>query len=346
MGLFDFIRKHFYQGRKGTGLELDDPALLEPLPRHELFAGGAVSKDWRPYCPPFRYQGSSYWCTGFAGTAIGSIFDKIERGGTTAFSPLELFYRAGGQVFGNYLLTTAQAMKEGYVLEKDLSTPIPTRWGTDVWKYWANRATATKEARDFGRQFRLKDHAVVKTDSASLRQALASSPLSVAIGIGRGYWDDPAPRQAAYSAYHNVVLVHMEEDGTYWVFDSLTATQGFTGFHKLASDYEILTALSFIDLPNDWKELQEQEVKMKYPDALSHYGKPRVLAEEQRKAQIFSMILKSHPTLQSIAGRYWTSLINALTYGDYGYQDILNHLTSIRRTGKKIFDLNKLRSDQ
>lgn len=343
--LSQFIKK------PNTGLLLESPAQLEKLPHHEIFAGGGEVINWHNQMPPFRYQGPSYWCTAYAGTSIGSAFEKKENGNVVLFSPIELFYRSNGSVTGNYLVNVANAMKDGFVLEKDMPTVIPDSWGVDVWKKYRDGSRATDEMRSNGKPYRTKDFAVVNTDWKSLRRALSQSPLMVAIGIGKSYWADIVPKQSQYVAYHAVVITDMVEDTNgnplyIEIFDSLTQRSDFNGFHKLAADYEIMTALSFIDLPNDWKEKQKEAINAVSADALNHYGNKRNILAEQMAAAQFSGVIKHHPSLSALAGKQWTVLVNALVYGRYSMTDLLNHLTNIRRTGKPIFNLNKMRNQQ
>lgn len=341
--ILGFIASIFQKQPGATGLILDHPEDLAALPHHELFAGGDTPRDWRPFCPPFRYQGSSYWCTAFAGTSIASIFERLERGGYVPFSPLELFYRSGGFLFGNYLLATVSSMKQALVLEKDMPTPLLDSWNQTIFEYWRDRAKAGEAALNFGKQFAVKSAASVRTDKASLKQALASSPLMIAIGIGSGYFKDVAPKQSSYSAYHAVVLTHVDELGNYHIFDSLTQRSDFNGHHVLASDYEILSALSFIDLPDDWQNVQEQETHAAYPGALDHYGHRRILDLEQQAAKQLLEGVKKNPSVSGLMGRDWIVCVNAVAYGGYSVQDLLNHYTSIRRGKGPIFNLNTLR---
>jgi hypothetical protein len=338
--LFDLFKK-----QQNPGLVLDAPADIEKLPRHELFMGAndVQNVSWKAHLPSFRNQGSSFFCTAYAGTAIASVFESIERQSRTVFSPYELFYRSGGQQFGNYLISTADAMRVSIVLEADKPTPLVNGWNRDIWAKLRDGAKASDGALEFGKQFAVKSAALVKTDRESLRQALVSSPLMIAIGIGRNYWDPIVPKQSQYSAYHAVVLEGIDVHDNYSIFDSLAGRANFDGLHLLAPDYEILTALSFIDLPNGWQKKQQEVVEVKHANALDHYGKKRNLVMEQTIAAAFAKILKSHPTLLALAGRSWTTIINALTYGNYSITDILNHLTSLRRTGKGIFDFNDMR---
>ena len=332
--------------QKQTGLLLDHPAVLESLPNFEaLFGeglmGGALT--WKDAMPAFRNQGSSYWCTAFAMCSIGSSFHAAEvtRDKSEIFSPYELFYRSGGSEWGNTLVAAAGAAKEGFCLERDKPTPMPNSWGVSVNK--AYQAKAKVDPFFIKSEFAIKSMAFVTPTKMMLKAALKQSPLMIAIGIGSNYWANPAPRQTKYSAYHAVVLVDILEDGSYLIFDSLAGTANFDGFHRLASDYEILYALSFVDLPNDWQDVQNVKKLEQFANALMHYGKRRDLQTEVAKAEQFRNILKSHPTLQAGAATVWTVLVNALAYGGYSPQDLLNHLTSLRRTNSPIFDLDKAR---
>lgn len=334
MGIFDPLKGLF--SPKNPGLLLDGPDILAKLPRHEDFYGGGEPKDWSDAMPAFRYQGPTYWCTAYAGTSISSALDHEERGGRTMFSPMELFYRSGGSMKGNYLLTTADGMRDFVVLESDVPTKVPSSWNQASFEEAKKASKAGPHAVEFGKQFRTKSHASVIPDARHLRSALVESPIMVAVGIGRGFFDKVAPRQTQYSAYHAVVLTKIEDDGRYRIFDSLTQRSDFDGFHYLAPDYEILSALSFVDLPSEIPEPKKE-------GALAQYGKKRVLAWEQHAAGVLYVASKDHPTLSAYMGREWLKAVNAVAYGGYSVQDLLNHWTSMRRGQGPIFDLDKVR---
>ncbi len=344
-----FLYRFLRHAPKDSGLLIDEPAKLETLPRHELFAGGGAVQDWTQYCPPFRYQGPTYYCTAFVATSLGALFERMENGHDVLFSPAELFHRDpyAGSLKGNYLLNAAANARDGFVFEEDIPTEIPDNWSYTTWARLKNTSQATPTMRERGKPYRTKDHAIVSPDTFSMKQALADSPLSIAIPIGRGYWDNVAPNPPAYSitAWHNVLLVNIESDGRFKIFDSLTYKKDFDGFHYLAPDYAITYALSFIDLPNTWKKQQDTEQKKEY-GALDHYGDRRILTIEQNTAIRLSTELKNHPTLKGYFGREWTMAINAISYGGFSITDLLNHYTNIRRTGKPIFDLDRKRGDQ
>lgn len=334
-----------------TGLLLDDVELLEALPKHEIFAGGEKAIDsWRKYAPPFRNQGSSMWCTAFAGTDIAYMFESLGADGKASLlSPLELFYRSGGQLNGNYLLSTAKAMRESIVLESDVPTPMPNSWGVAEFNKFKAMAGATKYSLERGKRFATKSEAIVSNNWKAMKTALSQSPLYIAIGIGETYWDEIAKNPKRISAWHAVSITEMREDANgnpLWIEikDSLSPRQGFDGYHKLAPDYDISLVLSFIDLPNNWEEKQEETKQEATGNALAHYGKPRVLSAEQKAAETITEGLKSHPTLRALFGSNWTVCTNALAYGGYSLTDLLNHFTSIRRGKGPIFNLNSVRT--
>lgn len=329
-----------------TGLFLEKPQTLAALPRHELFAAGEVSKSWSEHCPPFRYQGATTWCTAFAGTSLAYIFEKVQNGSSPLFSPVELFYRSGGSLNGNYLVNVGVALQETVVLEDRVPTPKSTLWNLEQYTKYKQDSKATAQHLEEGKKYRLKSFANVNPTPQALKAALSASPLFVALGIGKGYFDTIAPRQTQYNAYHAVLLTDIDENGVITIFDSLTQKQGFDGFHKLAPDYEILYALSFIDIPDNWKEIQKDQQVIVNQGALKQYGKPREIMKEQTTALRFSATIRQHPTLTGLVGRDWLIIVNALAYGGYSEQDILNHYTNIRRTGKPIFDLNKEKNRQ
>jgi hypothetical protein len=330
-----------------TGLLLDDPAKLASLPKHELFVwGGSAPADWSSFCPPFRYQGSTNLCTAYAGSSIASIFESKENIKSVTFSPSELFFRSNGQLNGNYLINTANAMKAGVVPEVYVPTVIPDRWDVNTFNAMKDKSHASPQAEALSKQYAIKSAASVIPDRNSVISALGVSPLMLALGIGKGYFNTVAPRQTAYSAYHAVVLAGIDKDGNYVIFDSLTQHKDFDGFHKLAPDYEVLSALSFIDLPDNWQEIQDKDHTDTFSGVLNHYGFSRDLHLEQTTAQKLTDVAKLNANVQSYIGRDFLVYVNAVAYGRYSIQDILNYCYSIRRGLKLPFNLNLPRNMQ
>lgn len=330
------------------GLILDSPIAISELPDFEILSGGSdeESGSWLSYVPRFRSQGPTRYCTAFAGAAIASMFNKKEHPQETeaTFSPAELFFRSGGSLMGNSLLNTMLAMRDTMIFESDVPTKIPDGWGTGVYNRLKKISYSSAAQKEAGKPFAIKSVSNVTPTDRWLRAALKQSPVMIAIPIGAKYNSPVAPNPPIANDYHAVALLCIENDGTKVVFDSLSFTADFNGIHKLAPDYDILYALSSLDLPNDWYETQQKAKQSPFLFALNHYGLPRNYFAELEKANLLNVTLKSHPTLLAGAGKNWTVLINALAYGLYSIQDVLNHLTQLRRTGESIFDFNTKRS--
>jgi len=330
-----------------SGLLLDSAQALGDLPQFDLIFGGdeeAALPDWKKLMPKFRNQGPSMWCTAFGAVNIGSALNKKETGEEATFSPFEMFYRTGGNRSGNTLVNAAYGMCKGFVFEEDKPTPIPDYWSEAVHQAYKKQAEASPEALARGVPYAMQNFAAVPTTKAMLKAALMKSPVMLAIGIGSGYWGEPAPRRTSYGAYHCNVLTGIDANGNYEVFESLAGRGGFDGHHLLADDYEILYALSFVDLPNNWYDVQTQAKTSRFENALAHYGKPRNVSLEQATAQDYNILMRRlAPNLTGLSGKYWTVIVNALSYGGYSVQDIFNSLTHERRTGTPIFDLNEMR---
>jgi hypothetical protein len=337
-----FIEEILGADHTATGLvALDEPQDLEALPSHEDAVGapvdGAVAPDWEKLCPVFRFQGATYECTGFVGASIGSILEAKETGKRILFSAGELFFRAGGTVVGNYLLKTAQAMKVGLVLETDVPTYIPDHWGTAGWLDAKARSRASAHALETAKQYAISNPASVIPTTPYMRLALHSSPLSIAIGIGAGYFEPLAEQPGSYTALHNVVLLGIDGLGNMKIFDSLTYKQGFSGIHWLKAGYEVFTALSFIDLPDGWQK------PATFANALNHYGIARNLGAEQSAAKALQDASNANRAIRTEFGRLWTVLCNAVAYGGYSVQDCLNQMFSIHRGTELPFDLDQPR---
>jgi hypothetical protein len=332
---------------KNTGLILDNPQALSELPQAELILGAPTetkeAPDWTKLVPTFRNQGPTRYCTAFAGSNIASIFEKLEHGDGQAFSPAELFFRSNGNLSGNSLINTALAMRESVVLEKDVPTIIPDGWGSSVFNSLKKKSIATPDAIDRGRLFRMKDVAVVNTDKEMLKTWVAKSPILCAIGLGAGYWNDPAPVPKKYNDFHANVLLGFDQ-GKPVVFESISGYPNFGGLKHLAEDYEILYGIMFTDLPVDWKLIQDELRGRDFQNALAHYGEPRNYLNELTSSRWIAQEIKKHPTLSVYFAKEWTVAVNAYVYGGYSLQDLLNHFTSIRRGGGAIFNLNNKRS--
>lgn len=336
MNLFETILSFVMPTPKPTGLIVDDAFTISQMPQHDQIFGSAPvvsSRDWSSLMPTFRFQGASYWCTAFAATNVKSALIKAAGGSETLFSPLYTFYASGGTVYGNRVSSTLNLMESGTVLEVDCPTPVPDSWGYAVWEKYKNYAVSNR-AKESAKMYAVKSYANVIPERNDMKKALEKSPLIITIGIGRGYFLNPAPAQWDYSAYHALVCVKVEDDGRVKVFDSLEQKQGFSGFHWLAADYPILTATSVIDIPESYKPTVVDPTTL-------YFGKPRNLAAEQAAVNLLIPVSKTHPEIAGLLGHDWILSVNAMAYGGYTLTDILNQYFSIHRGLVPPFDLTE-----
>lgn len=348
MNLIQGIKDYVLDAPSESGLVIESPLLYESLPQHEdFFAGGDFQSqipDWTKHVPAYRSQLSSMYCTGYAGASIGSILESTEEGKKMLFSAIELFYRTGGGLKGNYLTSVAKGMSDYLIPDEYLPLQPPTAWNIKTYEANKLKAKPSPQAVTIGKNYRAKSFAVVRTNPSSLLSALTKSPLMIAFGMGDNYNREKVisnPKVIRY--FHAAVLLGQTREG-YWIFlDSLSKARETQGIRYLAPNYDFTAALSFVDLPNEWKSIQATATKNKFDFALSQYGNKRDLAKEQATSIHFSATIKLHPNLSSLAGSNWAVVVNALAYGGYSEQDLLNHFTSIHRGMNPIFDLNTKR---
>jgi hypothetical protein len=138
--------------------------------------------------------------------------------------------------------------------------------------------------------------------------------------------------------------VDIDASGQVLVFDSLTQRQGFDGFHWLAADFPILYAFGILDLPNDWQSRQDTHEKNTFPLARSRYGELQNVRAETVAATALKEARRRNPTHATFLDDLWSVYVMAVAYGRYSVQDILNHITSLRRGKGPIFDFNLKRS--
>lgn len=347
--MFDFI-KNLMAPRVTPGLLQDDEAYLEGLPKYEVVVGaaneGALIPDWRRYAPPyFRSQEATMMCTAFAGVNAAYMLNLKEGGGPIVFSPLELFIRANGEIYGNTIENTERAMKQGLFQEGECPWIGPVSdWNPFVLRLMAEYAKAkTRGDLSSAKKFAIKSLVRVMPDRVQMRSALVSSPLIAIVQVSYGYFDSVAPAPTS-GALHAVVIERIDPDGKVLVYDSLMAKQGFNGHHWLAADYPILYAFAILDLPNDWETKQDAYSQQRFEFARSRYGRvPDGLAEAKARQTLIEA-RKTNPTHAAYIDDLREVYVMAMVHGGYSLQDILNHITSLRRGKGAIFDFNSPRS--
>lgn len=249
---------------RGFSDPLPQSVILEPQSPSDADYGlimGAVgsleaSYDWRQHQPTTENQGATFDCVSFSRTsvaehlAIKNGVKAIEK--ELNFSDLYLAVASNTTTRGNSLVQVNDAFRhEGTVLQSEcnydqdmLDSPFTT-WGKRVDKY---KATDKKARRYNG-----GNYSFVNVDRKDLMiQALAHTPLQIAVGLDYNWRSDKiVQRPKVKRVYHSVVLQHIGNDGNYYIFDTDSKQNKI-----LAANYPIETAMSFADLPTDWRDIQ------------------------------------------------------------------------------------------
>jgi len=342
--------------------------------------GGPVldSKSWRSMMPPHRWQAPYPFCVSYSFYALIYALNKAYDKREPVISPVHAFFRAGGSRSGSFIDQHAQnGVNEGFVYEEDKVTPSLEK--NNLNGYWPATDAAwealriyalkvTNEAIAKAGQNKLKSYSVVSvTNIQATIDALDYTPLVLALPIHNNYQDAMngwTPKDNPL--WHAVVCTQRFADGSWEVFDSLKDSAKFDGFRRLPADYPVGFAMAFRDLPDTWKETQKTWLEQQYPNAYNQYGKPRLpLHEEQRLAFKLRALVESYPDagIRTIAGKYWTVLVNAALYGGFSYtvtgpdgleyfawrdkgSDIANCLYHFRRYGVFPLNFDRLRTEQ
>lgn len=349
--MLDRIRDLIQGAPQQTGLLPDDPAWIASLPRHELFGSadqrddaplGASQPDWRALAPEFRWQQTSMMCTAFAAANAMAMLEARETGRRVRFSQCDIYRRANGETYGNTVQNTAEAMKAGALLEEACPWPggvVLDAWNPCILTLFRAYAAACAAGREASMaQYAAGGVTSVVPSRDAMRRALMDSPLLAVVNVGRGWYDRVAPRVEHGSA-HLVALTKVFDDGRLEVRDSLKNSEAPTdGFRTLASDFDVLFAFGVTDLPNDWMARQEAATRA------GRYGKPASPQAEQRAGWALQEAERRNPTHAMLLARDHRLYVMATAYGGYSVQDVLNHITSVRRTGRGIFDFSRPRA--
>lgn len=208
---------------------------------------GRQPKDWRPYLPEFENQRSSAYCLTFS---ILNCFETLikykNEGREINFSDRWTGVKAKTTMTGNTFNNVADAIRK-YGLTLERYCPWKPEWLENPPRYWNQINTLPTDVKIVsGKTF---NHSWVRTDLASLRDALADTPLWIGVGIGYNWENSVVSKPSSYAAYHGVELVYIDDKYKY-IFDSLG-----NSIKRLSLNYPILYAKSGIRLPSGWQEL-------------------------------------------------------------------------------------------
>ncbi len=244
-----FLQKNFPDGSWDYENEVIDEkdAIYEEVFGSINF-GGSASRDWRKDSPSLEIQ--SYGdCVSFSRTNSAETKSKSEGakdpdGDDWNFSDVDLAVGSGTSAQGNGLKKVAEyARRTGVSLEKD----IPYT------RNWSKRLKLFNEGKNKNK-YKLGNWSWVKPDTNSLKSALEDAPLQIGIGLGYN-WNNSGviKKPAQYNVYHAIELLYIDEEGKKYIGDSYKPQM-----KVLDKDYPILFAMSFRDLPDNWRGINTE----------------------------------------------------------------------------------------
>jgi len=244
------------QLKKGCGLILESPRPEDAKYEHIFGIGRAKPRNWKPYLPKRERQFWLPFCVSFSRLNCAEAKAK-SIGIELNLSDRYLAVISGTTKKGNTLRKVSETFrKEGVVEEKEcyLSFELLSR-GWENWDKIFDLSEVDKNAkRYFG-----GNYSWLKPDLQILKDALSYSPIQIGVGIGNTWEDEVVTKPPFIVAYHAVCCYYIDDKYIY-INDSIGRE-----FKKLSLDYPIEVAMSFRDLPSNWKEIQESQKTVKIP---------------------------------------------------------------------------------
>lgn len=304
----------------------------------------------------FQYQGANPYCVAYSVTT--AIEHKLREQGKdineVQKSQPHLFHHSNGGPNGSYFRANLNtARKKGVIPEKD----CPPKFSP----YGYQHAQYRKEALavPFDNAQTISAYTRVKNDRRALKEAIIKhGPILVGTAAYGGYWT-PYQKRAGSKDTHAALLVGWDYNDNWLIFDSLRPNPSFDGYHWKDKDYGFPWAYAIVDLDKaieQVKEEVEEKREGEFQHCLDHYGKPQRWEDEHRNALKLKEAFErfNNKSVMDAAGRFWTVYVNAVTYGGYSISyrkwgrwtagDVINDCYLWRRTGKHIFDFNRLRN--
>lgn len=294
----------------------------------------AIPPKYRIEGLQYEYQGKYPFCVSMACTTLTEW--KYGQKLNLKLSQPHLFFHAGGSTSGSSFRQNLDVLKANGALHYD-AMPIPSDFPSD----WHTTLKAKAKSIPFKDTTKILGYAKINTDSESLKRAIMEhGPILIGVNAGGTYYSGDAKRTKGYDN-HAVLLVGWT--ATHWIiFDSLAWVKKTDGYGTLGKDYTFISAYVVTELPGNWKAKRD-EARVIAPGALQHYGKRRNLEAEIKAANDLLAALKSYnnQSVLEAAGRFWTTMTNAIAYGGYTVTDCVNNTYYWRRTGEHIFNFDQ-----
>ncbi len=208
---------------------------------------GLPQADWEAHLPMKENQVAVPFCVSFSRLNAAEAVAHKEGLPELNLSDRYLGVISNTSKVGNSLQTVSESFRKSGVIKEE-EFPFTYEMLSNPYAHWDEIFDASKINPSAKRYFG-GNHSWVY-GKEMMKQALAFSPLQLAIGIPATYNDPIVKDTGVYYSYHAVLLYKIGEDGNYYLYDSV----GPNFKRILDKDFNIQQAKSFRDLPDDWKD--------------------------------------------------------------------------------------------
>lgn len=322
---------------------------IDPLgARHDLIFGATEPQTFPDSVshlkdfPTRHFQGAKPYCTAYAAVHQREYFAQVDKN-YLPLSPDALARFARNGPTGN----TVQAPLD---IARKMGIPLQSDYPGDSDNFDPSGApypppALSSEALTRAAGYKFKDYAFLSiTDVNGLKKALQKGIGGLSFGLDSGFADrqegKPIYIKGTPTNYHEVTISGYTPNGIE-VYCSLRVPT-----YLVPWDYPYITSVDIpVDLPPNWKDIQDQAVVNLAPNNATYYGQKRNLAKEKEVATALqTAFLNFHnKSVYEAAGRFWNIYVRAIVYGNYSIMDTINDCYNWRRTNQHIFDFDKLR---
>lgn len=242
--------KEIEEIKKGCGLELKDPP--KGSAEYDIIFGTEVPQkpiNWKEFLPSRERQYSVPFCVSFSRLNCGEAVAR-KQGIKLNLSDRHLGVLAGTGKSGTSMDRPSDAFRNKGVVKEEECKWLQ-EWLNNAQTYWATifdlKDVRSKARRYFGGNYSWIRKGY-KDKTAGIRTALAYSPVQLGIPIGETYNDSIVKPPERIFAYHAITCYYI--DDYIYIQDSVSAE-----WKKLTFNYPIAYALSFRDLPRNWRNI-------------------------------------------------------------------------------------------
>jgi len=218
-----------------------------------IFGDVGEAINWEPFLPQFERQGNTAFCLSFSRLNCAetlAIKDNLELN----LSDKYLGVVSNTTKQGNSLNAVSEAFRKKGVVKEQLFKWTDEELNNPI-GHWEKIMDISSIPAD-ARRYYGGSYSWIKPKD--FRNGLAHSPIQLAFGVYAETYNDPIVKKGQnITSYHAVMLYHIDENGNYHIFDSADGAKKI-----LDKDYPIIQALSFRDLPENWKQLQSPRITL------------------------------------------------------------------------------------